>query len=69
MPELRDPMPKQQWKKPMGGAKSVMPLEPPPTPPRYNADGVWRPASPGWGDRPGERDTRPLPKPTGKARR
>ena len=69
MPELRDPMPKQQWKKPMGGPKSVMPLESPPTPPRYNADGVWRPASPGWGDRPGERDTRPLPKPTRKARR
>jgi hypothetical protein len=59
MPELRDPMPKQR----------NVPLEPPPTPPRYNADGVWRPASPGWGDRPGERDTRPIPKPTRKARR
>ncbi|WP_143517294.1 hypothetical protein [Pseudonocardia sp. MH-G8] len=61
MPEPHDPVPKQ-WKKPTGGAKSVIPLEPPPTRPRYTSDGVWRPASPGWGDRPGERDTRPLPK-------
>lgn len=56
-------------KKPTGGAKSVTRLEPPPTPPRYTADGVWRPASPGWGDRPGEPDTRPLPAPTRKTSR
>jgi hypothetical protein len=68
MPGLRDPMPKQ-WKKPTGGAKSVAPLEPPPAPPRYTADGLWRPASPGWGDRPGAGDTRPLTEPTREARR
>jgi hypothetical protein len=68
MPELRDPAPTQR-KKPTGGAKSVMRLEPPPTPPRYTADGVWRPASPGGGDRPGERDTRGLPKPAVVRRR
>lgn len=66
MPELRHPMPKRV--KPMGGPKNAAPLEPPPTPPRITAAGVWRPNAPGWSDRPGEPDTRPLPKPR-KARR
>jgi hypothetical protein len=65
MPELRNPMPKRT--KPMGGARSTVPLEPPPTPPRV-VNGLWRPASPGWGDRPGEPDTRPRPKPTRRTR-
>lgn len=65
--ELHDPMPKRRVK-PMGGARNTVPLEPPPTPLRITADGVWRPNAPGFADRPGERDTRPLPKPR-KARR
>jgi hypothetical protein len=67
MPELRDPMPKQRTK-PMGGARNTVPLEPPPAPPRYTADGLWRPNAPGFADRPGEPDTRPLPKPTRRSR-
>ena len=67
MPELVDPMPKRRIK-PMGGARNTVPLEPPPTPLRV-VGGTWRPSAPGWGDRPGEQDTRPLPRrTTGRAR-
>jgi hypothetical protein len=64
--ELVSPDPKRRTK-PMGGARNTVPLEPPPTPLRV-VDGVWRPNAPGFADRPGERDTRPLPKRTRRTR-
>jgi hypothetical protein len=64
--ELHDPMPKRRVK-PMGGGRNAMPLEPPPTPLRV-VNGVWRPSSPGFGDKPGQPDTRPLPSRGRKAR-
>lgn len=67
MTSLPNPMPKR--KKPMGGTKAAVPLEPPPPPPRYTADGTWRPNAPGFPDRPGEPDTRPIPQRTRKAAR
>lgn len=62
MSTLPNPMPKRTKQ------KVAVPLEPPPPPPRYTADGTWRPNTPGFADRPGEPDTRPLPQPR-KARR
>jgi hypothetical protein len=67
MPELHDPMPKRRVK-PMGGTRNAVPLEPPPTPLRYVDGGVWRPNAPGFADRPGGRDTRPLPRHTTRRR-
>lgn len=49
MPELVNPMPKRV--KPMGGGRNAMPLEPPPTPPRY-VGSTWRPNAPGFPDTP-----------------
>lgn len=58
MPELTHPMP-YRTKSARTRGRTAAPLEPPPTPLRYADDGTWRPPSPGWGNRPGEPDTRP----------
>jgi hypothetical protein len=66
MGQLVNPDPKRT--KPMGGKRVAVPAEPPPAEHRYTADGVWRPNAPGFADRPGEPDTRPLPKRTRRTR-